>query len=330
MAEIAYLHHRACVAAHPDVRKLAARMLDLTLKSEWAWFDDAPETYADVLGEQGLAVYRSRLERVAASTGLPAEGHRYRIQQLRESLARASGGVDELVAVMSVDLRSAYGYHRIANVLEDAGRSREALTWLERGLARFGPNGDARLRQALIDAYLRDGLAHDAVELASRAFDDEPIADTYGVLRRTAGAVGTWELHRGAALQRLRTRPGGWDRGDRSEAVLAQLDEGALDAAWADAYEGGCRRNVWRRLADASRSTRPDDAVAVYRREVDALLEGGTAYAKVVNVLRTWHATLAEAGRAEEFAADLDRLRTAHSRKRTFLRLLDEEQFDMP
>jgi tetratricopeptide (TPR) repeat protein len=319
MYAIVDLHHRACLAAKPAPRKLAARLLDVTLKSEWAWFQDAPESYGDVLGDAGLDVYRKRLERDAGP------GHRARIAALRESLARASGSVDELVAVMSRDLRSPYAFHRIANVLEDAGREREALVWLERAIREFGPNADARVRQATIDAYLRDGQDHDAMTLAQRAFDDDPTADTYAVLRQVATPMGRWDQHRPDALRRLRTRPGGFDR-DRTEAALAQLEEGELDAAWADAYEGGCRRDVWWRLADASRSTRPDDAVGVYRRRVDELLERGSRYGDAVTVLRTWQATLAEAERAGELEPDLDRLRAQHSRKRTFLRLLDEEQ----
>ncbi len=178
------------------------RLVEIALKSDWEWFLDAPERYADVLGEEGLAAYRDRLEREwealpplgPTEAGLigRVDGRRFRVTHLREGLARAGGGVDEFVAVLVRDLSSPYQFCRIADELEGVGREREALAWLERGLASFPPAGDPQLRARTIRAYPRDGQVEDTVALAQRAFDAEPRAATYRELRTAASALADW------------------------------------------------------------------------------------------------------------------------------------------
>ena len=336
--QVGDLHHAACVAAQPDPRKLATRLFEFAMKSDWEFFIEAPEGYADVLGEDGLATYRALLERAAERLPRraahddrlsdPAWPSRFRVAHMRESLARAAGSVDELVAVMSEDLASPYAYLRIAEVLDAAGRQREALGWLERSIASFGPNADGRVCDATLDAYLRDGQDADALELARRAFDEEATAETYAILRRVGLATGGWPDDRPAALERLRTRPDGWHRSGRTEAVVAQLAEGELDGAWADASAEGCRPDVWLQLADASQTARPDDAVAVYRHRVDELLDGTKHYGDAVKVLRQWHATLKRAGRVAELRPELDRIREKNARRPKFLEKLDRAKLD--
>ena len=75
----------------------------MALKSDWEWFLDAPERYADVLGEGGLATYRERLDREWEKLPAvqpdperrfhPREPERFRVSHLKESLARAAGSV---------------------------------------------------------------------------------------------------------------------------------------------------------------------------------------------------------------------------------------------
>jgi hypothetical protein len=112
------------------------RLLETALKSDWEWFLDAPEAYAEVLGEEGLAAFRERLDRewekLAPQPPDPErryfarESGRFRITCLKESLARGAGSIDELVAVMAQDLSSANQFDRIATELE-AGRGGGAL-----------------------------------------------------------------------------------------------------------------------------------------------------------------------------------------------------------
>jgi tetratricopeptide (TPR) repeat protein len=343
-SRVADLHHAACVAAQPDPRKLAVRLVEMALKSDWEWFLDAPERYADVLGEEGLAAYRDRLEREWEALPQPRLGgtgfaervdsRRFVVTYLRESLARAGGSVDELVSVLAHDLSSPYRFCRIADELEQAGREREALAWLERGLAAFPPAGDARLRSQTIRAYLRDGQIEDAVALAQRAFDGEPRAATYAELRDAAGQLPDWPTRRAAALDRLRghaddcgSSPRFFPGLGRSEAVRAQLEEDELEGAWRDAQEGGCTDNLWRQLARQRRDSHPDDALAVYRRLIDHALTRSEvrAYKEVIELLREVDETLTPQGRRAELATDVDRIRAEHHRRPRLMSMLDDE-----
>jgi uncharacterized Zn finger protein len=343
LGRVSDLHLAACDAARPEPRRLAVRLVELALKSDWEWFLDAPQRYADVLGEEGVAAYRARLEREwEALPALPPaenrmfgfhDGRRFTVTRLRESLARAGGNVDELVSVLAKDLSSPYRFCEIAEELERAGREREALGWLERGLSAFPPAADERLRSRLIRAYVRDGQTEDAVALAERAFAAEPRASTYRELRETASALPGWVQRRTAALQLLRNpaadgRPlAGYFRRDRSEVVRAEIEEGELEAAWADAVEGGCEVRLWRQLADARRDRHPEESIGVYRRLLDQVLEQADvrAYREAVALLREIRKTLTDHAREAEFADEVERIREAHRRRPKLQSLLAAE-----
>ena len=55
LADLGELHHDACVVAGPDPIALAEKLFQRELHGEWNVFAGAAETYADVLGEAGLA-----------------------------------------------------------------------------------------------------------------------------------------------------------------------------------------------------------------------------------------------------------------------------------
>lgn len=328
------IHHAACLSATTDPKKLALRLADWALadRSDWEWFLDAPTRYADVFGDEGLEVFRERIEpewqrlpaRPAARdrSGLSYEAGRFKVTYLREGLARAGGSVDELVAVLAQDLSSSRQFARIADALEEAGRDREALAWLERGNAVHLPAGDPTLRARIVAAYLRDGQVDDAVALAERAHLHAPSLATYVELRTASEAHGDWDERRPSVLERLR----GADRfGGRSSAVRAQLAESDLTGAWADAREGGCDGGAWLELADASRESQPDSAVGVYRRLVEDELEhaGDGHYKRVVDLLQRWRATLEQHGRAGELAQDVSRIRERYKRRTRLLTRLD-------
>ena len=337
------LHLAACDAARPEPKRLAVRLVELALKSDWEWLLDAPQRYAAVLGEEGLAAYRARLEQEWEK--LPAlppteksvlgfhDGRRFTVTRLRESLARAGGSVDELVSVLTKDLSSPYRFCEIAEELEQAGRERAALVWLERGLHAFPPAADARLRARLIHAYVRDGQVEDAVALAERAFAAEPRAATYRELRETASGLPDWPERRSGALQRLRDPAAGgrplnrYFARDRSEVVRAQLEEGEIEAAWVDAVDGGCEVRLWRQLAHARREHHPDESIDVYRGLLDQVLEhaDARAYQEAVTLLREIQKTLTDHAREEEFADDVERIREAHRRRPKLLSLLAAE-----
>lgn len=152
--DLARLHQHACELAGPDPVALAGRLVELELTLELDAFHRAAQSYADVLGEAGLAEYRRLLEpRFAALAGGERSGtiERYRVIEGMVGVALASGDPDLLIAVKSRDLRAVSDYQQVTSVLAEAGRVQEAIGWAERGLRAFPdrpwdtpPRGPAR------------------------------------------------------------------------------------------------------------------------------------------------------------------------------------------
>src|SRR5690606_9696335 len=81
------------------------------------------------------------------------DGPRFRVTAIMESLARASGDIDALVAIKARDLSHAYDFLTIAQLLHEAKRPDEALDWAERGLKAFPHDIDSRLLLWIADQY---------------------------------------------------------------------------------------------------------------------------------------------------------------------------------
>ena len=262
-----------------------------------------------------------------AATRACASASKARPGPLREQLARAGGSVDELVSVMAHDLTHPYRFLLIAEEFESSGREREALSWLERGVAAFPPAGhDARLRARLPAAYLRDGQEADAVALVEKAFSDKPGPDTYEELRAVFPAE-RWAERRVAALEQIRAaKPHGLLGASADMVVLAQLREGDLDGAWDDARDGGCTWPTWLDLADASTEHDPDAAVHVYVAAAEHELEhpGAPAYERAVDRLCRARDTLSAVGRDTELRTTIERIREEHRRRPRLIAMLDE------
>jgi len=302
------LHHEACVQAHPDPVALAERLFEWELHSDWEVFLGAAATYADVLGEAGLAAYRRRAEEVWAALPAVAPGDeadhffgRFTITYMMETLAQLDGDVDGLVAVKERDLSSPYDFVEIAEIYRAAGRHTDALAWAERGLAAYPDCLDARLVDVLADEYELCGRPQDAMLVVWSLLERLPRLDSYQLLKEHAVRTGQWDDWRARALDCLRADAdapagGGPARGSltvglfggdlsrfaalpsvpswrrpagRSEVVKALVWEGDVDAAWAEAGVGGCSEALWLQLAAARAGDHPEDALPVYERQVE-------------------------------------------------------------
>ncbi|HEY3302879.1 MAG TPA: SWIM zinc finger family protein [Candidatus Binatia bacterium] len=153
------LHHKACKKAKPEPEALAKRLFECELRTDYDTFYGAAETYADVLGEKGLAVYRKLAEAEWAKVpplgprrdDPEKYGRRFRITHIMETLARQTGDVEAVVAVKKRDLSLAYDYLEIAETYKKAGKGDLSLEWAERGVKAFPNRTDSRLREFLAE-----------------------------------------------------------------------------------------------------------------------------------------------------------------------------------
>lgn len=295
------LHLVACRAARPDPDALAARLFAWDLGDEWDVVSGAPKTYAGVLGADALATYRRPAEAEWAKVpalgpgsgeGRPHSSRRYRVTSIMESLARAAGDVDDLVAVKSRDLSVAYRFLEIAQVCLDAGREDEALDWAERGVRAFPTGTDGRLRAFLAELYHRRFRHNEAMALIWAELVEHPVLERCQLLK--------------AHADRVDARP-----------------------AWQEAATLGRSDALWRELAVKRESDHPADSLPNYQREVNTLLDTkrNDGYEAAVKLLERIRALMIRLDRQHDFAPYLASVRTAHGRTRNFTKLLDDARW---
>jgi len=336
--ELLDAHLRACQAAPPDPASLGDYLAELLLTGDYGFEPDIGD-YAELLGEAGAAAFRARAE--AAYAEHP-DGWQERY--IVEAVLRADGDVDALVAFYAADLDDrGQGHLRIARELDQAGRDGEALDWAERGL-RDAARPDEQLVEYLADRHAAAGRDHEVLTLRRGRFQAQRTLANYQALRRAATASGTWPAERGQALELLREDA----RAARAQAgsnlayraswawggpvlIDALLDDGDLDAAWAAAVKGegeagGAPEVQLLRLADASVTARPADALAVYRGAIGPLkrLTGDNVYRRIAALLLSARACHEALGTADEFRRYVAALRMDQKRKHNLMRILDE------
>ena len=355
--QLVEIHHRACLVDPPDQGELAERLFDWGIHSEWEIFLDAAEQYADVLGEVGLARYRSLAEQVwdlvPAGQGSDTDhsASRFRITYIMEALAKLSGSVDEEVAVRARDLSHAYNYVQIVELLVDAERFDEALAWAERGLASFPDHTDVRLRKIAAQELRRTGRYEEAMNVIWRQFEERPSHASYELLHEHAMATGTWDNWRERALQVMHAIDDG-ERSARAEAskasrtsvptsrvqrvfdsrpasselVKVHLWEGDVEAAWLQAQAGGCSVQLWLQLAALREGDHPDDALPIYEDEVEREIAGKNnhSYQVAVDIVVKVGELMERAERGDRFPGYVASLRASHKAKRNLMKLFDQ------
>ena len=355
------MHLEACRAARPDPVALARRLFRWELEGDWDVFRGAAEVYADVLGETGLATYRELAEaewaavpplRPGDEEAVAEHVDRFSVTHMIESLARAHGDIDMEIAAMSRDLSSAYSFLRIARVCQQAGRDDEALDWAERGVLAFPERTHVELRAFLADAYLARSRDDDAMALIWSGLTEEPSLGAYQRLKHYADKIGSWPAWRSRAIEEVRRsiavqmaaapspaqptprlpRHAWRQPPDGSLLVEILLWEGLLEAAWDEGHKLGCHRTTWLKLANRCEEARPQDAIAVYRREVEALhpISDKGVYRQVIDLLRRIGQLLSGLDRVAEFAEYAATVRVANARRPAFLALFDAAGFPAP
>jgi uncharacterized Zn finger protein len=350
LEQLQELHHAACVKAKPDPEALARRLFKWEIEGGWDTFHRAAETYADVLGEKGLAVYRKlarklwdQMPQLGPGDRGSFEGPRFRITSIMEALAKASGDVEQLVAVKSRDLSSAWQYLKIAETYKQAKLPDKALEWAEKGLKAFAEkNPDNRLEDFLADEYHRRRRHHEAMALIWDQFRRRMGLSAYQHLKKHADRAKQWPQWREKALAAIRSaieeqkreatsKPKnpwqGWRR-PAAHSVLVQiyLWERDVDAAWREAQAGGCSDALWMELAGLREKDHPADAVAVYQRQIDPIVDikKNDAYRRAANLIRKIQKLMARLGREDEFPPYLESVRKTHKPKRNFMAMLKD------
>jgi hypothetical protein len=324
-AELARQHRRACLAGQPDPLRLAAFLAGRLVSGD-AVPVIALNDYASVLGAAGLARLRELVMATweRGSAGGPC-------QDALIAVLTTAGDVDGLVRVLSASQDAqGHSFLRIAAELDMAGRPADALAWAERGL-REASKPSADLARYVTERYCEQGRAADAEGVLRDWFASDRSAAGYRQLRELAGLTGCWPSVRPWALEVLRERarqPALPGRARRGPAIVdALIDDGDFEAAWREA-RGVASERQWLELADSVALDRPADALAVYRRQIDALRKrsGGAASERIARLLESARDCCERLGNLAEFESYLRAVRDDQKRRPKLIRALDAHQ----
>jgi uncharacterized Zn finger protein len=343
--ELEELHHSACKEGSPDPKVLARRLFEWELRGHYDTFFEAANTYADVLGEEGLVEYRRLAEEQWTHVRAlgPGEedprrygGERFRITHIMETLARQEGDVEGLVGVLSRDLSGPHAYLRIAQIYREAGQSEKALQWAEEAMWVFPDEVHSGLREFLAREYHHRGRHEEATQLIWPQFARSPRLDSFKELKRHAELAGRWEEWRNKALEYMREAIAERKEGSRhsylslpvnhSQLVRIFLWEGDVEDAWREAQDGGCSEELWLELAARREEEHPEDALAIYEKRIEPLIEqtNNAAYKAAYELLVRVRDLMRRLDRQAEFEEYLELLHAEYKRKRNFMRLLEQ------
>jgi uncharacterized Zn finger protein len=334
------IHRAACHQAKPDPVVLARDLFAREVDSDWDFFDGASGTYADILGDVGLAEYRrlaneawqkTRPRRAAGPGDDDETGARYRLRGILERFAGRDADIDRLIALRASDLSSASTYLGVAQLCLDHGREPEALKWAEEGLWKFEDDPDEPLVRFTSGLYIGAARKEDAERLLWGLFERRPSIHIYEQLKAAAGADRVLtEAVRDRALAWLRTQLGKpTERGNvwwSPAYLLVQIAmmEGLLTEAWAVVKEHGCHSALLEQLAEASEHSHPVEVLKTYADWVEqsVLLGSNGNYELACRLLERMQRLRKGLGETAQHAAYVEDLRSRYKAKRNFIKLL--------
>jgi hypothetical protein len=311
--ELLALHARACDAGVADPVDLAAWMVRFQFDDQ-DFFEVDPVRYASALREVGLAAYRDAVR-----------GRRDRdsfaVRYARERLAILDRDVDAVVRLLGGDLTTPYQFIRVAEAMRELGLDDEALAWAKRGIAQTSGWQVSQLYDLACGGHNAREEPLEVVALRRAQHERMPSSSTYRALRTVAEALDAWSLEQDAARATLQ-------RADPRGFVDALLGDGELELAWSAAVaapQDALGSDLWLRLAESSERHRPADALAVYQRIADEVLERADrrAYRSAARILQRARAAAQAAGELDAFGEYLTRLREQYRRRPTLITILD-------
>jgi hypothetical protein len=311
--ELLEMHAITCVSGAADPVRLAGWMVRFWFVDQ-DLFEVDPVSYQGALGEVGVAAYR---QAVAAREHEDTFAVRY----ARERLAVLDGDTEKIVALLGGDLTSPHQFVQVAEAMAELGREDDVLVWCERGIAETRGWQTARLYDLACETHARREPL-EAVRLRRSQHERMPSLSTYNALRRAADAVDAWSVERDAARAVLRER-------DVRAFVDVLLSDGDPDLAWDVAQaapEEELGSDLWLRLAESREIVNPADAVPVYERVADGVLEktDRRAYAGAVRILKRARDVATAAGELQSFGQHIVKLREQHRRRPTLIAMLDK------
>jgi uncharacterized Zn finger protein len=325
------LYAQACRLGQPDPVKLATWLVKFRADSP-GWPHVVLADFVDAFDEQALGTYRRAV--AALDRKLEGQDHwkRFEVDAMLLELADHDGDVDRAVDLLA-QREEHPQYGAIVERLRAAGRTGDALTWIDRAVAegRISSHGGGNAYwlspHDVARTYRELGRIDDAVGVLRADFVRQPSVQTYCVLRDFAADIDRVDTERAWAMDHAQQLAG--TDGFAAGAVLVQLllSEGDVDAAWqaADRYGPGW---AWRELADRGADARPVDAADLYRPglEKDLQYPNSKLYPDIAARLARMAELYERGGRSTDFATLIAQIRQDYGRRPSLMKALDAKR----
>lgn len=338
---LAEIHAAACVEGAFPSADLARRLIKLELDAELDTFHRSAVSHREALGPEGLAVY-GRLAQEAYDA-LPTDSHPYgkafRVRQARIAHALATNDPDQLVDVLSDEVRSPADHLEIIDAFQAAGRIDEALAWADTSLSVFAERHhqlvSVRARRADLLRQLGDDQA--IVDMYRQSFEATPTPETYRLF--VEAAPDPDRTRRDAIDHVLSLLPTIGDQDDEAAAptigrpvtdvaangvVAVLLAAGDDDLAWSVALEHGATDHEWLKMAEHRQISDPESAIAVLTLETERAIErkNRSGYRQAAQLLERIERLATKANKPELHRQLTDQIHARHHRKSSLMELL--------
>ncbi len=323
------LYARACRLGEPDPVKLATWLVKFRADSP-GWPNVVLADFVAAFDDKALATYRRAV--AALDRKLEGQTHwkRSDVDAMLLELADHDGDIDRAVHLLSEREHPEYG--AIVDRLRAAGRTEEAVAWIDRAMAEGKVSSHGGGNQFWLSpddvaaTYQGLGRIDDAVAALRADFVRQPSVGAYRVLLDFAAGVDRVDTERAWAFDHA-----GHLATDRfaKGATLVQLclSEGDVEAAWEAAHRYGPGW-AWRELADRGAEARPVDAADLYRPQLEKDLSypNSKLYPDIAATLATMAKLYERGGRSADFASFIAQLRQDYGRRPSLMKALDAKK----
>lgn len=337
------VHLAACVALRPDAVKLAQRLFSFQMEGEWDTFHTVLPQYRTALGNEGMKRYeelvRARWDELPTLTkddGGRWDSGRFRVETAMEALARTTGDVDIVAAVLQKNLSNALRYLELVKLYQDHRMPDEALRWAHEGLEAFqSAHTTKELAEVAIDLHLKRHDQDAAQAVAWSRFAAAPSAAAFYELMDVAKRIGRkrelekqalWQLEELMKASEAKAEEASvWRAHPRSELLAIALREGQSDRAWELHVGGKTAVHLWQALAELRANSHPQDALVVYRKLLPLRVKEGqpkARYEAAFEVVKAMRDVYAGMGQLNKFNEELAGWRGEWGNKRNFMKLL--------
>lgn len=336
------LHIQSCTRFKPEPVALAQKLFDAEFESSFDEYHDVVNRYAEVLGEKGLGEYRrlakEKWDQIPDKPLGSKDDFDYtlcRLERILEFFARKNNDLEAVLQIRQKDLSALHRVYGLTQVLLEMGKTDEALDWAERGIRAYPATIDRDLYSWLEEEYHRRGRHEDAIALAWKRLEQWGGLESYRHLKKQADKNKTWPHWREKALEHIRskllnpmkdsTQKKYYFTPDHSVLVEIFCWEKDYETAWKEANKGGCRLELWDRLAQAREKEHPLDSIQVYQKIIHHHIEHPHKhqYDAVLPYLQRIRTLYQNMKTPQNFTAYFTKLCQTYHRKRNLMAVMD-------